>query len=307
MIFKAISLWMSAGLLSITLVSSPLHAEKENPSTPSSNQNHSETINDAQQSIVKKQLDKKQKEIINEAVAAIDETKKALLALKNEKKQEASESLEEALGELEALLARDPDMALAAIDTQITVNDFNPSLSGIKQAREQAIELLEEKEIQKAKDLLNELESEVVFSVTSIPLATYPEVIKDVILLIEANRLESAQTTLQSALNSLTVTNYIFPLPIVRADDNLGKAQTLAKKVNRTNAENETLVRLVSDARLQLEIAEALGYGDEDDFKTLYKQIDEFEERIGGNVPGIGLFEEIREFVSDYLEPFNKK
>lgn len=307
MIFKANSLWISTILLFITLVSLPLFAEEKNPATKSKDQNNSGAISDAEQSIIKKQLSEKQKKIIDEAVAAIDETKKALLALENAKKQEASESLEEALGELETVLARDPDMAFATIDTKITIHDLDATLSDIEQARKQTIELLEKKEIQKAKDILNELESEVVFSVISIPLATYPEVIKDVILLIDAGRLENAKTTLRSALNSLTIANYIFPLPIVRADDNLEKAQALTKQVNRTKAENETLIRLVSEARLQLEIAEALGYGDQDDFKVLYKQIDELEERIGGNIPGIGLLEEIQEVVSDYLKPFNKK
>ncbi|HNP25609.1 MAG TPA: hypothetical protein PKM20_02610, partial [Nitrosomonas sp.] len=98
-----------------------------------------------------------------------------------------------------------------------------------------------------------------------------------------------------------------FPLPIIRADKILEKAQALTKKTDRTNTENETLVRSIGDARLQLETAEALGYGNQDDYRTLYERLDTLEERIGGNVPGSGYFEEIREFISDYLKPFDKE
>ncbi len=307
MIFNTFSLLIKISLVSIVLCALPLAAEENKSTIQSTDLASSKVISEAEQAKVDDQVNKKEKEIINEAANAIEQTKKAVSALENGKKQEALEALEAALGELEVVLAREPSLAFAPIDTKINIYNLNATLTGIEQAREQAIDYLKDKEIQKARSILTGLASEVVLSVTSIPLATYPDVIKRVIPLIDANKIENAQAVLQTALNSLTITDYVFPLPIIRADEILEKAQALTKKADRTNAENETLVRSIGDARLQLEIAEALGYGSQDDYRALYERLDTLEERIGGNVPGSSYFEEIREFISDYLKPFDKE
>lgn len=305
--FNTFSLLINIILVSVILWTLPLAAKDSKSTTQSTGLASTKVISETERAKVDDQVNKKEKEIINEAVAAINKTKEAVNALKNEKKQEASEALEDALGELEIVLAREPSLAFAPVDTHITIHHLNPSLADIELARKQAIDYLKDKEIQKARAILTGLASEVVLSVTSIPLATYPDVIKRVIPLIDANKLENAQAALQTALNSLTVINYVFPLPIIRADEILENAQALTKKTNRTNAENEALVRSIGDARLQLETAEALGYGNQDNYRVLYERLDTLEERIGGNAPGTGYFEEIRNFISDYMEPFDKE
>jgi predicted negative regulator of RcsB-dependent stress response len=118
MLFRTRSLWMSLGLLSIVLLSLPLYAADDKSKAKSN-----DSISSAVQTKVDGKISKKQKEIINEAVNALKETKKALTALEKDKAQNALKHLEKAVGELEVALARDPDLALAAIDTRITIHD----------------------------------------------------------------------------------------------------------------------------------------------------------------------------------------
>jgi YfdX protein len=305
---KRISLyWIKIGLIFIFLFTSSLHAAADKMPVQSNNATEARDDSNKEPEIVGDQISSKRKEIIKEAVAAISDTKKALLALENENKQGALDALEKALGELEVVLSRDPDLGLAAIDVKIAVYDLYAYLEDIEKAKKQAMDYLEDDEIQKARNILNDLASEIVVSVTNVLLASYPEVIKDVIPRIDAEQYETAKTDLQNALNSLTVTDYIIPLPIVRVSEDIDKIELLTEKTNRTQAENDAIVNLLADAHLQLEMAEALGYGDKKDYQKFHDQLDEIENRVGGIVPGSDYFDEIREFLADFLAPFDKE
>lgn len=299
--------WLKIGLFFIFLFIFPLHAAADK--TPAQSNTAAETRDGSNKEpeIVGDQISSKRKEIIKEAVDAISETKRAILALENENKQSALDALEKALGELEVVLSRDPDLGLAAIDVKITVHDLYAYLEDIEKAKKQVMEYLEDGEIQKARNILNDLASEIVVSVTNIPLASYPGVIKDVIPRIDADQYETAKADLQNALNSLTVSDYIIPLPIVRVSENINEIELLTEKTDRTQAENDAIVNLLADAHLQLEMAEALGYGDKKDYQKFHDQLDEIENRVGGIVPGSDYFDEIREFLADFLAPFVKE
>lgn len=302
MLFRTLSVWMSLGMLSIVLSSSPLYATNDKSKAKLNNPTSS-----AAQAKVDEKINEKQKEIIDEAVDAIANTKKALTALEKDKQQEALNALEKAVGELEVALARDPDLALAAIDTQITIHDLYSSLENIKQARKQAEAYLENNQIQKARSILSGLASEVIISVISIPLATYPKAIKDAIRLIDAGKTKEAKTTLQVSLNTLVITKHIIPLPIIRAEENLDEAEALAEKKDRTEVENISITHFLDQIRFQLTMAEALGYGGKDDYKLLYKYLDEINEKTEGNKFYSSYFNEIRKFLSDLARSFSDK
>lgn len=294
-------------LIFISLFALPLQAAQDKTPIQSTHSTDAKANSNLEQGIIANQVSKKRNTIIQEAAAAITHTKNALLALEHQKKQDALDALEKALGELEVVLLREPDLGLAAIDTQIIIYDLYASLDGIAKAKKQVMDYLEEDEIQKARSILDELASEVVVSVTNIPLKTYPKVIKDVIPLIDAEQFETAKTDLETALNSLTVMDYIIPLPFVRTDEYIDKIEVLTEKPNRTKADNDAIVSLLADAHLQLEIAEALGYGNKKEYQKFHQQLDEIEDRVGGIVPGSDYYDEIRKFLADFLEPFDEE
>lgn len=241
----------------------------------------------------------KRKAIIAEATNATDETKKAIKALDDGKTDEAFKALEVATGKLELILARDPKLALAPVDIQVVERDVLADLDTVKTLVEEATDFMEEGEIQKARPLVANLASEIEFRTVNIPLGTYPAAIKAVTPLLDQGKTEEAKVALQTALNTLVVTvGDVIPLPKLRAEILLADAEKLAERKERTEEENKELHDLLKDARTQLKMAEALGYGKQKAFEDLYDQLDAIKEKTAGGKGGEGWFENVKQQIS---------
>jgi hypothetical protein len=285
-----------ASLLSLGLVvATPIFADES--ALPSEPQARSGATESVQPQVEEKSVNKvaeKRRKIIAEATAAVDKTRTALKALEDNKTDEALKALEVATGQLELILARDPELALAPVDVDVETYDLLASLDTIKAVIKEAEDDLEEGEIQMARPLVANLASEIVIQTTSIPLGTYPAAIKSITPLIDEGRIDEAKTGLQAALNTLVITEDIVPLPILRAEQLLKNAEAQAENAARTIKDNETLAELLKDARTQLKMAELLGYGTKKSFKPMYEQLDQIESRTSGGKGGQGWFDKIR-------------
>ena len=294
---------LSVALLSLGLIASvPVFAQKT--ALPSAPQTQSKATESVQPQVDKKAAKKaaeKRKKITAEAVAAIDETMKALKLLDEKKTEEALAALERATGKLDLILARDPSLDLAPVDVEVVTYDLLADLDTIKAVIKQAKDYLEDGEIQKARPLVANLASEIVFRTTSIPLATYPDAIKAVAPLIDEGKLDEAKAALQAALNTLVTTDDVIPLPALRATHLLKNAEALAENEKRTDKDNETLSKQLEEARKQLEMAELLGYGDKKSFKSMYEQLDQIEKKTAGGKSGKGWFDKIKQHLSDLI------
>ncbi|MDD5580151.1 MAG: YfdX family protein [Methylobacter sp.] len=244
-------------------------------------------------------ISEKRRKIISEAVSAIDETYKALLALEEKKTDDAVAALERVTGKLEVILSREPQLTLAPLRVSVVTSDLYASEDAIKKAVKEAEDYLEEGKVQQARTMLSGLMSQITVQVTSIPLATYPAAIKAIIPLIDQGKLEKAKAALEVALNTLVVEEYIFPLPIMRAELLLKKAEALAENRKRTDKESKELTTFIADARTQLDLAKALGYGDKKIHKNIAAQIDEIDKRTKGGKSGHGFFDKIKQSLSD--------
>ncbi|MGD8630302.1 MAG: YfdX family protein [Gammaproteobacteria bacterium] len=236
----------------------------------------------------------KRKKIIAEATAALDQTETALGDLEENKTDEALKALEAATGKLELILARDPELALAPVGVDVVTYDLMASLDTIRAVIDEAEDYLEAGEIQLARPLMANLASEIVIRTTNIPLATYPDAIKAVTPLIDAGDIDAARAGLQAALNTLVITEEVIPLPVLRAEQLLANAESLAENEERTSEDNETLASLLKDARQQLKMAELLGYGTKQVFKPMYAQLDQIEHKTAGGKGGKGWFDKIK-------------
>lgn len=294
---------LSVALLSLGLIASvPVFAQKT--ALPSAPQTQSKATESVQPQVDKKAAKKaaeKRKKITAEAVAAIDETMKALKLLDEKKTEEALAALERATGKLDLILARDPSLDLAPVDVEVVTYDLLADLDTIKAVIKQAKDYLEDGEIQKARPLVANLASEIVFRTTSIPLATYPDAIKAVAPLIDEGKLDEAKAALQAALNTLVTTDDVIPLPALRATHLLKNAEALAENEKRTDKDNETLSKQLEEARKQLKMAELLGYGDKKSFKSMYEQLDQIEKKTAGGKSGKGWFDKIKQHLSDLI------
>ena len=274
----------------------------EGSSLPTNPQSRSSTAEGVQSQVESKQAEKAtqlRKKLLAEAALAIDDTKKALAFLDKKNSKEALAALERVTGKLELIISREPGLALAPIDMNVAVQDLLADPDTVKVILKEARDLLGDGEVQKARPLLANLSSEMVFSTINIPLATYPQAIKAVARLIDENKLNEAKTALEAALSTLIVTDVIIPLPVVRAELLLKEAEKLAEKSSRSEKDNESLSNQLSEARKQVRLAEVLGYGQKKNYKPIYEQIDQIEKKSRGGKSARGWFDNIKKKVSE--------
>ena len=283
-------------------LSSPAWAdESAMPTEPEKQSTETQSVQSQVEEASGKKADEKRQEILQEAITAVAETEKALQALEQNKPKDALKALEVVTGKLELLLARDPKLALAPIGVAVRTYDLLARPETVKAVVKEAKDLLKDGEVQKARHLLANLASEIVITTTSIPLATYPDAIKAISPLIDAGKLEEAKQALRAALNTLVLTDEIIPLPILRADYMLAAAKTLSENMERSDEDNKMLERLLKGARVQLKLAEALGYGNKKLFKPLYKEIDEIEKKTAGGKGGKGWFDSLEKKLDELM------
>lgn len=247
------------------------------------------------------QTQEKRKEVIEEAVAAWRETQNALQALDKGETKEALAAMERATGKLEIILAREPNLALAPIDARATMFDVVATTKMLNVMTDAAEQLLEDGRVQQARSLLTDLRSEYVISVTNLPMATYPQAIKRTAKLVDEEKIYEAKVVLQTALNTLVVTDTIIPIPVANAQFLLREAETLAENKERSEDQNERLKNLLDAAEEEIERAEALGYGTSADFKAFVDQIEQIREKTSGGKSGKGFFDRIKETMDSMI------
>lgn len=291
---QLISALLAAGLL---LAAPSLAADASAPKTQTPSASQSVQVN----SQVADAATKRRQRLMADATIAVAETQKAINALEKNRKDEALKSLALATGKLELILARDPKLALAPVSLEVQTIDLLSTPDTVKAAVKQAESYLDDGELQKARPLVATLASEIDFHTTNIPLGTYPAAIKAITPLIDAGKIDEAKAGLRAALNTLVITTEVVPLPKLRAERLLKDAQTLAEKKARSKEENDRLARNLKAAREQLQLAEILGYAKKKDYKPLYKELDEIEDKSGGGKSGAGWFDRIRNQLSDWF------
>ena len=247
---------------------------------------------------VSSQIAAKRRTLVADAVSAMQETEAALELIAAGKADDAIAALERATGKLDIILAADPNLALAPVEVRSIVHDVITAPDVVTALRQRAEAALDEGRLQDARHMIGDLASEHVISVTNIPLATYPAAIKQAAALLHANRPAEAATVLEAALSTLVVQDTVIPLPLVRAEALLDSSRPLAEKPQRTAEENDRLRRLLDAARLQIELAQALGYATKDDLEALSDELKTIQRKTEGQGFGTGLFDRIKELFA---------
>jgi YfdX protein len=275
--------WLSKGGIGVVaalLVSATVGGEEQTPPPPPQQKEATGSVQSEIDAERRGVVEAKRKAMLEEGISAVEETKNALSALEKNSKDEALAALQKATGKLEILVSRDPKMALTPIDVDVIAHDIYSSLEAIKRAKDEAEDLLEDGKVQKARPLIKALASEIVIRTTNLPLGTYPSAIKAVAPLIDAGKVDQAKEALQQALNTLVVTENVIALPLLRAELMLEHADELAQKPSKTGAEHEEAKRLMVNARYQLVLAEALGYGEKHDYQQLTGMLDQVDTQL---------------------------
>ncbi len=112
--------------------------------------------------------------------------------------------------------------------------------------------------------------------------------------LIDSGKIDNAKAELARALNTLVVTSVAFPLPVLRAEAAMAKAEKLAETDRRDAKQNEELSTLLSSVRTEIEMAQIPGYGKKADFKPIFDQVKSIEQKSAGGKSGKGWFDELK-------------
>lgn len=247
---------------------------------------------------VSSQLADRRRTLIAEAVSALQESYTALDLLSAGRPDDAVQALARATGKLEVVLTADPGLALAPVDVRVTTHDVIATPADVKRLRDLAEAALNDGRVQDARRLIAGLASESVISTANIPLARYPAAIKQAAARILAGSAAEGRAMLETALATLVVEDIIVPLPLARAEASLGLAQPLAEKAQRSAAETARLQHLLADARLQIDLAKALGYATKRDIDALSDALNAIKAKTEGDGSGKGLFDRIKALFS---------
>ncbi|WP_457564640.1 YfdX family protein [Caminibacter sp.] len=249
-------------------------------------------------------VDERVKKITQEAVEAINLVGKVIDLLDKKEKEKALEEIANILGKLEVLIARDPNLQLVPVDVKEQVIDFPGSIDDVEVAKTEVVALIKAGEVQLARDIMLNLASELDIFVTALPIGTYPVVLKAIIPLIEQEKFDEAKALLIEALETLVLEKIVIPLPILRAEQAIIRANELA---NKENPNKDELKELLAYAKEQLKLAETLGYGKVDiNYKDLYEEIEKLEKILEGEEPTKDIFETLKEKLSKIMAGFNK-
>lgn len=302
------ALLLSAAMfcLAPTLAQPAWGADKAN----SASQNKPEPKS-AEQQAVKQQVDTEvraktddlRKGLIEEAVQALAMTQKAetLLGGKEPDTKAALAELENAIGKLELVVARQPELALAPVAVTNSLHDVIARPETVKSLVAAATKDLDDGRIQDARRTLDDLASELVVSVSRLPLSTYPAAIRQAAAFIDAGKTAEAREQIQTALNLIVVQRFIYPLPWIRAKAMLDEAEKLAETSSRNSGQNDRLSRLLQAARAEIELGQALGYITKENSSTLFEQLEQIEAKTADGKSGEGFFNSIKSLVQKLL------
>ena len=221
------------------------------------------TIDRISEATKHKILIEKTRPIECDAIEVELETQKAIVALENKDTKDALTILEGFSGKLDTILAKHPGRALFPVSVKTDVFDYKGDNKEATFAIHKAMGLLKHGKLPVARRILSDMASEIRITTTSMPLSTFPGAIKQAVI------------ALNSALDTLVVTTELIPLPVLRAEALLKAASALELTDDLSRQKNRKEIRkLIDAAKDKLELGELLGYGDKDDYKMLYQQID---------------------------------
>lgn len=273
--FKALQALTLGALLSFTLWVAPVQAvtlSSVDPLVNLSQTGSQEDLEAAKQdaiSVAERRLDQ-------EAISAIEETKTAISAISESKPQDAIAALERATGKLDILLARDPDLALIPVSSVVEIIDIAPVNEDlIEKTRNRIQSAIDAEDLPEARELLNNLISEVRTTTFNLPLATYPEAMKEAARLLDLGKSDAAKLVLQTALSTLVGTEESRPISVINARTAAIGAAAVAE------VDKQDALRLLAQTREQLQRSKALGYAKVDrSYQDVERTINSLERQL---------------------------
>jgi hypothetical protein len=235
-------------------------------------------LEDRIQSKVLLDIEEKSSELVSDGIESIEFTKMAISAIKEDNKGLAIDHISSALGRIETIRLRNPEMVSIPIRRIVRTDDIDTDLSSVKLVKENIGQAFNENKFHLARKELEALISEVRVETTSIPISTFPDLLKGAILSIENNDTKVAISNLSTMLNTLVVDKQYISLPCMRAEVLLEESLTI-QPGHTDQVANRKL--LLSSARDQINIAFELGQIKKESYQIIESKIEEAKRTIG--------------------------
>jgi hypothetical protein len=234
-----------------------------------------------------------------EAIAVIDETEQAIDAIAADNTSDAIKAIERAIGKINILLARNPTAALIPVSVAVEVIDTAPEdKKAIAELTRLASEAVDDKDLSTARALLRRLISEVRVRAYTLPLATYPDALKEASRLLDQNQGQEASTLLLTALNTLIVVDRASPIPLLLARTAINKAEEQRQK---DKTESQRSLKLAKD---QIERSRRLGYSGNDleYYIELNDDISKLNRELSGNADVTLVFSRLKDRLAAFFK-----
>jgi hypothetical protein len=298
-IFKIISSFKVIVILLISTYTSTLYAQTASNRSYKYTQAQVESQARSKVDEHRKEAEKNAKNtIVKDAVVVIEETKRAINFIQKKQNKEALETIERATGKTEILMGRYPKTALLPVEYKIEVIDIAPTKPiNIRDIIITARAAFDNGNYPNARFFLHLLRSELDVKTYTLPLAIYPDALKEAARLLEENKDDEASAVLINGLNALVIINKVFPLPIINAEVFIKNAEAKHER------DKDTALKLLATAKQELERARELGYvGKDPEYTSINKSIEDLEKRIKNKQSTVAAFTEVKNKIKAFLE-----
>lgn len=240
---------------------------------------------------------KADKNLDREAIAAIEETSNAIKAIADNKTDDALAAIERATGKINILTARNTAAALLPVSVEVDVIESAPlDISAIKKRATAAEVAVANRDYPTARVYLDGLTSEIRLRTSHLPLATYPNALRDAARLLDEKKPKEASATLLAALHTLVIIDEVTPLPVAVAQTAISEAQGLRDK-DKNKAQ-----QLLTVAKNELERAKELGYAGKDpEYASLNTSISDIEKQLKDNSDTGSAFSKLMDKVTAFF------
>ncbi len=263
-------------------------------------------VRETQRQTEAEELDK----VVQEAMSAYRETLHAVDLLEKGDKEGALKTLETAVGKLDVLIGRFPEVAYLPIDVRVETLDIVGDRDEIRRKRDEVEFLVKKGYLQAARRMMDLLVSEIRITTTNLPMETYPTAIRGVARLIEEGKVEQAKRALATTLGTVVRIERSIPIPVLNSQSLIAEAARIVKEAEGGSLPPERkkeVIDLLQRAHEELEIAEDLGYGRRDlEFADIHRDIREIEAKIRGGEKTGTLFQTLKKRLEAFRRRISK-
>lgn len=225
-------------------------------------------------------IDLGNKNVIQEAANVIALTRSGITSILNKKYADAIDNINKAIAIAELITRSDHPTKLIS-EVNIEVLDRVENAKNARQLIQDVDSLMEVGELQKAKNLMKQLTSELRITRESISISSYLQILRNADRLMKNKQYEKASLELNSILSSVTVERSITPLPLIIAQKMIIEMEKLLED-EQPNKEN--IRTLLNNAEYQIRFSEMLGYGKtENEYQHIYNGVKEIKTGLNEN------------------------